>query len=261
MSSGKLWRICIGLCTVAMFAALSSPASAQKSEIKEKPAMYTYVANWQIPRAQWGEMEKSYGDSQKILDQALAKGTIVGYGNDENLVHQADGGTHDNWWSAMSLAGVLNVLDQFYTSGTATSPVLASATKHWDGVYVSHYYNWHSGSYKGGYSRVESYKLKADAPDDAVDTLAKNLVAPLLEKLLADGTLLEYEIDTEAIHTEAPGTFWIVYLTPHSEDMDKVNAAIRETLKSNPLDGPAFSSMVDYSAHRDYLALSEGTYK
>ena len=28
---------------------------------------------------------------------------------------------------------------------------------------------------------------------------------PLLEKLFADGTLREYEVDTQAIHTEAPG--------------------------------------------------------
>jgi hypothetical protein len=36
--------------------------------------------------------------------KALADGTIVGYGNDEDLVHQAYGETHDNWWSAMSMA-------------------------------------------------------------------------------------------------------------------------------------------------------------
>ena len=49
----------------------------------------------------------------------------------------------------MSMAGVLNVLDQVYTSGSATAPVLATATKHWDGLFVSRYYNWHSGSWKG----------------------------------------------------------------------------------------------------------------
>ena len=56
------------------------------------------------------------------------------------------------------------------------------------------------------------YRLKPDAPDDAVETLSKELIVPLLEKLFADGTLHEYEVDTQAIHTEAPGTFVIVYL-------------------------------------------------
>jgi len=52
------------------------------------------------------------------------------------------------------------------------------------------------------------YKLKPDVPEHAIETLSKSFMVPLLEKLLADGSLIEYEIDTEAIHTEAPGTFW-----------------------------------------------------
>ena len=164
-------------------------------------------------------------------------------------------------WGLMSLAGVLNVLDQFYKSGSPTAPVLASATKHWDNIYVSRYYNWHSGSWKDAYTYGSSYKLKADAPDDAIETLSKNLIAPLLEKLLADGTLHEYEIDTAAVHTQAPGTFWIIYITANAEGLDKVNAAIRATFKSNPLGGPAFGSMVDFTAHRDELVRTTATYK
>jgi hypothetical protein len=49
-------------------------------------------------------------------------------------------------------------------------------------------------------------KLKPDVSDHAIETLSKSFIVPILEKLLADGSLIEYEIDTEAIHTEAPGT-------------------------------------------------------
>jgi hypothetical protein len=244
-----------------VLAMVAVPARAQTAEVKEKPPMYSYVSNWAIPRTQWGEMDKSYADDQKILDQAMAKGTIVGYGRDMELVHQADGGTHDDWWSAMSLAGLLNVLDQFYKSGTPTSPVLASATKHWDSIYVSRYYNWHPGTYKDVYTHGAVYKLKPDAPDDAVDTLSKNLVAPLLEKMLAAGAIHEYEIDTQAIHTSDPGSFVIVYIAANAEGLDKVNAAIRETLKASPLSGPAFGSMTEESAHRDELLRTTATYK
>ena len=66
-----------------------------------------------------GETEKSYAIDQKILDKAMASGTIVGYGNDENLGHQPDAETHDNWWSAMSMGGLINVLEQFYQTGNA----------------------------------------------------------------------------------------------------------------------------------------------
>jgi DNA-binding protein YbaB len=82
-----------------------------------------------------------------------------------------------------------------------------------------------------------------------------------MEKLLADGTLVEYEIDTEAVHTQAPGMFAIVFVTANADGLDKVHAAVQDTMKSNALGGPAFDSMVDYSAHRDQLAHSMGTYK
>jgi hypothetical protein len=250
----------VGVCALALAAVWSAPARAQ-SEVKEKPAMYSYVANWAIPRAQWGEMEKSNAPNEKILSKALADGTLVGYGSDETLVHEVDGETHDNWWSATSMAGLMKVLEQFYSSGTATSPVLASATKHWDNIYVSHYYNWHPGTFKNGYTHVGVYKLKKDAPDDAVGALSKNIVAPLLDKLVADGTLHEYEVDEKAVHTTAPGMFVIVYICSSAEGLDKVNAAIRDAVKANPLMGPAFGSMVDDSGHRDGLYLTTATYK
>ena len=261
MLNRTIWRGVVNLCALAIGAISIVPARAQTPEVKEKPPMYTYVSFWALPRAQWAEMEKANEADQKILEKALGSGAIVGYGEDVNLVHQSDGDTHDDWWSAMSMAGLLNVLDQFYKSGTATSPVLASATKHWDGIFVSRYYNWHPGSWKGAYTHGSSYKLKSDAPDDAVEKLSKSLIAPLLEKLLANGTIFEYEVDTEAIHTEAPGTFWIFYISANAEGIDKTSAAVRDMLKTNPMAGPAFDSMTDFSAHRDYLARTSATYK
>ncbi len=256
-----LWKVFAGLCVLAMSAVCSTPSRAQMSEVKEKPPMYSYVGNWAIPRSQWAEMTKSQANDQKMLDKAISGGTIVGYGYDTNLVHDPDGATHDDWWSSTSLAGVLNVLDQAYKSGSSTAPVLQSATKHWDSIYVSRYYNWHSGSWKDVYTHGSSYKLKADAPQDALDTLCKTMIVPLMEKALADGTIHEYEIDTEAIHTHAPGTFIIFYIAANAEGLDKVGSAIRDAFKANLLNGPAFSSMTDSSEHRDFLARTDATYK
>jgi hypothetical protein len=254
----KLGDIFAVVCALAMMAA--SAALAQ-DQAKEKPPMYTYVANWAIPRAQWADMEKANAANQSVLEKAMTDGTIIGYGNDVTEVHQVDGATHDSWWSAMSIAGLLKVLDKFAKSGTSTSPVLASATKHWDNVTVSRHYNWHSGSYKGAYTRLASYKLKSDAPNDALDTLSKNLFVPLLEKMLSDGTILEYEIDTEAIHTDNPSMFWIIFVTPNAEGLDKFDATLREAMRMSPLGGPALGSMVDFTGHRDYLVSSIGVYK
>jgi hypothetical protein len=237
------------------------PAAAQGAEAKEKPPMYTYVSNWIIPRARWADMDKAGAAEGKIMEKALASGSLIGYGADWNLVHQPETSTHDSWWSSMSMAGLLNALDEIYKTGSATSPVLSSATKHWDNIYVSRFYNWHSGVTHGAYTHSASYKLKPDAPDDAVKTVSKNFIVPMLDKLVADGTLVEYEVDTETIHTEEPGKFWIVYITANSEGVDKVNAALRDALKESPFAGPAFSSMVDFTQHRDGLARTNATYK
>ncbi len=257
----KLWSMFAGLFVLVISTLCAVPSRAQMTEVKEKPPLYSYVANWEIPRANWPEMDKAAAANNAMLEKALADGTIVGYGDDMNLVHQPSLETHDDWWSATSLAGLLKVLDQLRSSDNNTSGVLASATKHWDNIYVSRYYNWKSGSYKGGYGFIASYKLKADAPDNAVDLLSKKLVVPLLEKMLADGTILEYEIDTEAIHTEAPDTFAIVFLAPKPEGIDTVQAAIRAAQKENPLGVQAFDSTQDFSAHRDELMKGNGTYK
>jgi len=257
----KLWKVFAALCVLALSAVCVTSALAQMSDTKEKPPMYSYVGNWAIPRAQWADMAKSNADEQKVLDKAVADGTLIGYGDDMTLIHQADGETHDDWWSAMSMAGLLHVLEQFYKNGNATSPVLATATKHFDNLYVSRHYNWHSGSWKDVYTHASSYKLKADAPDNAIDTLSNNLIVPLMEKMLADGAIHEYEIDTEAIHTEAPGTFWVFYIAANAEGLDKVNAALQAALKANPLSSPAFGSMVDFTAHRDGLLRTNATFK
>ena len=185
----KVSGVFAGLCALGMFAVWASLASAQMSDAKEKPPMYTYVSFWNIPRAQWAEMAKADAANQKILEKAIANGTLVGYGNDVNMIHQPDSNTHDDFWSATSMAGVLNVLDQFYKSGTASTGVLTSATKHWDSILVSRHYNYHAGSWKDLYTQGASYKLKSSAPDDAIETLSKSLIVPKLEKMITHGPI------------------------------------------------------------------------
>ena len=248
-------------CMAASLTLGAAAANAQAAEVKEKPPMYSYLANWTLPRSQWAAMEKANGNTEKVTADALAKGTLVGYGNDMTVVHTEDGPTHDEWWSSMSMAGILAVLDDMYKSGNAVSPVLQAATRHSDGIFVSRYYNWHPGTYAGAYTRIGIYKLKADAPSNAVDMLSKSFIVPLLEKLLADGAIVEYEIDVESIHTETPDMFFIDVIARNAEGLDKLNAALADAIKSNPLAGQAFGSMVDSSAHHDALLRTNATYK
>jgi hypothetical protein len=249
----------LALC--AVLGVIAGSVQSQTSDAKEKERMYTYVSLWAVPRAKWAEYGKPVPSNQKILDQALADDTLIAYGSDFNLVHSADGYTHDSWWSSHSLAGLMKVLDAFEKSSTATTGVITSVTKHEDVVLVSHHYNWRAGTYKDAYSHGSSYTLKPTAPDDAVDILNKSVFEPVMEKLLADGSVVEYEVDEESIHTQSPNSFWVYYVTPTAEGLDKVNAAIRAALKANALIGPSFDSMVDFVPHRDFLYRTDATFK
>lgn len=256
----RLWIVYAGLFGLATLILCAIPSNAQTQEIKPKPPMYSYVADWQIPRAKWPDVDKAIAPVNDVLQKALNDGSIVGYGKDVNLVHQLDTETHDVWWSAMSMAAIVKTLDRIHAASDTNSAVL-NDSRHWDEFFISRYYNWKPGPYKSAYTYVAEYQLKADAPDDAFDNLSQRLVAPLLEKLIANGTILEYEIDTMAVHTTTPGLFYIVYLTPTPEGLDTVEAAIMDAIKNEPLGVQAFGSVTDGSAHRDELDESDGVYK
>src|ERR1700684_507291 len=108
---GKFTISISGLLVTCALSMGTSPLHAQSMEVKEKPAMYSYVANWQMPRAKWAEFEKPSPGGDKVLSQALSSGVLVAYGADKVEVHSAEGPTHDSFWSAMSMGAVLDVLD------------------------------------------------------------------------------------------------------------------------------------------------------
>src|SRR5579872_3966008 len=111
----KQLRLVSGVSVLVLLAGLVATANAQ--EVKEKPRMYTYVALWSLPRAQWGDWQKMEAADAKGMQDAIAKGTIISFGDDENLVHQPDQRTHDDWFQSMSMAGLMNMLDQVYKQG------------------------------------------------------------------------------------------------------------------------------------------------
>lgn len=252
----------ISLAALAVTILCALPFVAQSKPADEKQPMYGYVAFWTFPRDKWTEVEKSVADSDAVLQKALSSGALVNYGNDEVLVHSADGPTHDTWWSSTSLAGAVGVLEQVRGANLSnTANIRNSATKHWDNLTVSHYYNWKPGTYKGAYTRVSYFRFKPDAPDDGLKTLAVNGLVPFYEKLLASGAIIEYEIDEEYVHTENPAGFWAVVVSPNAEGLDKVATGLRDYMKSSPLFGPAAGGMIDWSTHRDYLSRTNATFK
>ena len=202
--------ILTGACALALAGLSPATANAQpKTEVKEKAPMYSYIANWEVSRDKFKDLEGRLGANSALMAKHVADGSLVGFGNDITLLHHDGESTHDVWWSSMSWGGLMKTLEAIKAAGTSDAPVFASG-KHDDKIYAARYYNWRGGSFTNGYTRLAIWKLKPGAPDDAVDQVAKGFAVPLIEKLLADGAIYKYEIDEEAVHAGAPSTFMIV---------------------------------------------------
>jgi hypothetical protein len=248
-------RFVSSLCAIALAAMWASPLRAQSDE-KEKPPMYTYVAEWGIQRADWPAYEKANAATKQVFDKLVADGTIVEYGMYRNLVHREGEPTHGEWWTANSWVNLMKALATL-TSATNNPDLgkILAASKHSDLILVSRQYNGKSGAFENVYLRGGGYKEK-EGHGETLDKAIKSYIVPTLEKLLADGASNGYAVDREAIHTDDPSYVWIVVSASGAEGLDKFYAALEAAGKANPTGGPAFGSANDSSAHRDFLDLA-----
>ena len=257
MHKGLMKFVCaLALTTVATLCAV--PAHAQMTDEKEKPAVYTYVAQWAVPRTSWPAYEKGIPGTKALMDKLVADGTITGYGWFKNLVHQEGTPTHGDWFSAASMGGLMKALAAIVAQG-GDDKVLAEL-KHWDFILVSRQYGHHAGTFENGYLRVGTYKAKPNE-GEAAEKMTKAYIVPILEKLLADGAIHFYSVGREAIHTQDPAQFDVVIIANGPDGLDKFYAALESAGKANPTGGPAFGSATEGSAHRDSLMLATAVFK
>ena len=97
------------------------------------------------------------------------------------------------------------------------------------------------------------WPAKAGGSDQDGKILKTTIVA-VLEKLFADGALHSYTIDEENVHSEDPGTMFVVFVANGAEGLDKFNAAVDDLRKNNPAGAAAYGTLVDAHGHRDTVA-------
>lgn len=87
-----------------------------------------------------------------------------------------------------------------------------------------------------GYLLVGFYQSK---PGDgqAFESLLLKDVKPFLDSPVANGTLLAYSLDTEDIHSSAPGGYNIALLFPDGAAKDKFYEELSAAQKSDPAVG------------------------
>jgi hypothetical protein len=247
----RMLGICVVVC-LCIGAVIELSERKALAQSAEKPVIYTFVMEWDVPRAMWGDYEKQMATTGDTLKKAVDDGTLTGYGMFSTVTHTEGAANHGTWITATSVASLMKVLDVLRASPTSTSPVV-SASKHWDYLVSGRDYASHSGTFTNGYLRVATWigKEGASDPDGKIE---KASMVALCEKLMADGALHSYSIERENIHTMDANAFFVVLVTNGPEGLDKFNAAVTDMGKNNPTALAAFRSLLSGSGHRDTLA-------
>src|ERR1700692_4450568 len=175
------------------------PAALPQTE--STPIVYTYVSQFQIPRANWAAYSE---DSEKsvipVLEKSLADGSIMSWSTFEQVVHSPEGYTHGAAWSSTSIAGLMKVLDEIRKS--PPRPGQIAATKHED--YLMQTRMYHPGGTGTPTSlRVVCSSAKPDKPEHYTAVLKKMLV-PTFEEQLKAGVATCYGLDDKYVHTSKP---------------------------------------------------------
>jgi hypothetical protein len=242
--------LCVSLLSLIAFAT-GVPARAQ-TDSQGKPPVYTYIAEWAVPRAQWAEMVKLDEQDRSLMDKLLSDGTLTGYGAFTNLIHQEGEPTHGTWFSASSEGNLLKALEAVYAQPGSTTAPVQGASRHWDYVLVGRIYNQRPGKYEGGYLAGDQWDVKPGQMRAYTD-LVKSALVPVFDKLVADGSVTAYGMDTEDFHTQKLGRVMWFFTTPDAAAFDKANKAIDDAFEKSPALGNALQSLVDRENHRDFL--------
>jgi len=234
---------------VIVLAVMLVPAALPQME--PTPVVYTYVSQFQVPRANWAAYSE---DTEKtvvpIVEKLTADGTILSWSTFEQIIHTPEGYTHGAAWSSTSISGLMKVLDEVRKVGPRPGQI--AATKHEDLLMQTSMYRVGSGT--PTYLRVVCSNAKADKPGEYAATL-KKLLVPTFEEQLKKGVATYYSVDEQYVNTAAPSTRCVVINYPNAESMDKWAAAINTTMsKWSPAERAEFAGSTVADSRRDIMA-------
>lgn len=238
--------------TVCLVWVLLVPFLSQVAAQSKEP-IYIYVAEWDVPRLQWGEIAKLDEQDRPVMDKLVADGTLIGYGAYSNLIHQEGEPTHGTWFSANSEGKLLKALEAVYAQAGLVSAPVQAASKHWDQIFAGEIYNNKPGASTGGYLTWSTWQIKAGSMRDYIE-LTKKIIVPELDKLLADGTITSYGELVEEYHQGKMGVVYEYLTVPDAASMDKVNKTMERLFQDNPGLPGSIENYTSREGHRDFLA-------
>jgi len=240
--------ILVAVCAVIVAAPMALPQMQQG-----QPIIYTFVSQFQVPRASWAQYaentEKSF---VPVAEKMVADGTILSYVTFEGIVHTPEGYTHGAAWSSTTISGLTKVLDEVRKAGPTAGQI--AATKHEDYLMQTSMYVMGSGGGAPAYLRVVCQNAKPDKPE-AYAAAMKKYLWPMIEDQAKKGVVSYVGLDSQYVNTMAPSTRCLVINFPNAENMDKWATAVNATLgKMTAADRDAFYGSTVTDSRRDFVA-------
>lgn len=234
------------LCLV--FALLSSlMVAAQDAKMQPLTFWYEYAVN-PGKEAQFMDLVKTVG--APVRDKLMADGVVLAWGVETPLLRQPGGHTHAIWYSVADFAGVEKVdaamraqiakLDDEAMKSGATkkgaSPAAGPMARIQEAVDMSKTRDYltrdlvfvtGSGTPPAGSLPWVRYNFVKVRPGKGADfrKVWEKYNKPVLDKLVADGTLLAYGLAAEEVRTDGEFTHYVWYAAKDLAGFDKVRAA------------------------------------
>jgi hypothetical protein len=218
-----------------------------------QPVVYTFVSQFQVPRANWAEFSENTTKSfVPIADKMVADGTILSYSTFEHVVHTPEGFTHGSAWSSTSIAGLMKVLDEVRKAGP--QPGQIAATRHEDYLMQTTMYLAGNSSGTPAYLRVVCQNAKPEKPQEYAAAIKKYLW-PTFEDQFKKGVAGYVGIDSQYVNNAAPSMRCLVISYPSADSMDKWATAVNATLgKMSQSDRDALLGSTVTDSRRDIMA-------
>jgi hypothetical protein len=225
------------------------------------------VATFKVPPSKEDAFIEKGKALVPTLDKLMASDLVSAYGIDADMLH-VPGENNVTFWAVVpnyeALEKTNAALDSFMQANPGVMQdlhAMSDPAAHHD--FIIRVREESHKAVPAGSQPVGDFDMEQVKPGRMSEfmELFRKYDKPVFDKLVADGVIYAYEVDTEAVHTMQPGITWTIVTMPNLAAKDKVNAAFAEAQKKLP-DGERemleklYSDIVVPASHRDSLSVS-----
>ncbi len=253
--------------TKRLLAAMTVLCAGVTVSAQQLPKSLTSVALFKVPPGQESAFVEKGKSFATLFDKLMSEGVVNAYGIDVNLLH-VPGNTNVAFWVEVPDFAALDKLvkaEQGFEKERAglmqELRAMSDPATHHDLIVGTRESN--GRSIPAGSTPINDFdmvRVKQGRMGEFLE-LFRKYDQPVLDKLVADGVIYAYEVDTEAVHTMEPGQVWTIVVLPDLGAKDKVAGAFLTAYKNIPAGERAMVDKMHYDmivagSHRDELAVS-----